>query len=446
MNNTAIATIKMNSLFKSTKKCPYTLDKNGKVEKSLSNIRIFLDTTYPNAFKYNEFTSTCNFNGKDWDEDFDLPVIHNKLIETLNISAKLLLKDIIIQKFVENSYNPMKDWLNSLKWDGFPRLEKIFSYFLGAEDTPLLRDMTKKWFVAAVKRVFEPGCKFDNIIILQGPQGCGKSFIFEQLSPSFARPASIDDISNTKDAVSTMNKSWIVTFDELSTLNKKDMNAVKTFLSKQSDTVRLAYARNDKEFKRKCIFVGSTNESTFLRDYTSSVERRFWIIKCTFEMGRTRIKEFNRGTAEQMWAEAMHIYRSNPDMYLDLDLDSTISLSKTQKEFKTSEEDGYVDQLKAIVYRKYQLNNDGEFISEAAFANQFQTPASATGTNAKYFTKIPISWVNNLVRSTIGEKRAHTYIKSVLADDFDYAKRCYNGIRTMCLVRKNSVKDFKDLV
>ena len=83
---------------------------------------------------------------------------------------------------------------------------------------------------------------------------------------------------------------------------------------------------------------------------------------------------------------------------------------------------------------------------EAAFANQFQTPASATGTNAKYFTKIPISWVNNLVRSTIGEKRTHTYIKSVLADDFDYAKRYYNGIRTMCLVRKNSVKDFKDLV
>ena len=98
--------------------------------------------------------------------------------------------------------------------------------------------MTKKWFVAAVKRVFEPGCKFDNIIILQGPQGCGKSFIFEQLSPNFARPASIDDISNTKDAVSTMNKSWIVTFDELSTLNKKDMNAVKVLHSHPFHTFR----------------------------------------------------------------------------------------------------------------------------------------------------------------------------------------------------------------
>lgn len=424
----------------------YELDKNGNIAKSLNNINKFLDNEYPGAFKMNEFTNTCTINDRDWNEEFDLPVIHNNLLLTLGISAKSLLKDAIIQRFVDNSYNPLKDWLSSLKWDGKQRLETVFSYYLGAVDTPLIREMTKKWFIAAVSRVFKPGTKFDNIIILQGPQGCGKSRIFEVLSPSFARPASIDNITCTKESVSTMNKSWIVIFDELATMNKKDMTSVKTFLSRETDTVRLAYARNDQVYPRKCIFAGSTNESTFLRDYTSSVERRFWIIKCTYEMGCTKIQEFTKEIAEQIWAETMHYYKENPNMYLDLDRDGINDLSKLQREFKTSEEDGYVDQLKAIVYRKYNLDSEGEFSSEDAFINQFNTAASANSPTSTILTKIPVSWVNNLIRKTIGEKRSYTYIKSVLTDDFDYVKRYYNGIRTMCLVRKNSVKDFKDLV
>lgn len=424
----------------------YELDKNGNIAKSLQNINKFLDEEYPNAFKMNEFTNICTVNGKDWNEDFDIPVIHNKLILELGFSAKSLLRDAIIQRFVDNSCNPLKDWLKSLKWDGVERLETIFSYYLGAEDTPLIREMTRKWFIAAVSRVFKPGTKFDNIIILQGPQGCGKSRIFEVLSPSFARPASIDNISSSKDAVSTMNKSWIVIFDELASMNRKDMNSVKTFLSRETDTVRLAYARNEQVYPRTCIFAGSTNDSVFLRDYTSLVERRFWIIKCTYEMGHTKIQEFTKEIAEQIWAETMYYYNENPDMYLDLDRDGIINLTKLQKQFKTSEEDGYVDMLRAVMYRKYQLNSNGEFISEQQFASQFDTPGSATTPTSKYIDKIPVSWVNNLVRSKIHEKRTYNYIKSVLSEDYDYLKRYYNGIRTMCLVRKNSVKDFKDLV
>mgnify|MGYP002516114588 CR=1 FL=1 len=447
MNYNQISQQRMSSIASSaivvntrTKQCDYETDKNGNIARSLYNINKFLDNEYPDAFKMNELTHVCTINGKDWDEDFDLPVIHNNLITLLGITAKSLLKDAIIQRFVSNSYNPLKLWLSSLKWDGVKRLETVFSYYLGAEDTPLIREMTKKWFIAAVKRIYEPGCKFDNIIILQGPQGCGKSRIFEVLSPDFARPASIDNISCSKDAVSTMNKSWIVIFDELATMNKKDMTSVKTFLSRESDTVRLAYSRNDKTFPRTCIFAGSTNETTFLRDYTSSVERRFWIIKCTYEMGATKIQEFTKHIAEQIWAETMHYYKEKPDMYLDLDKYGTQQLAALQKQFKTSEEDGYVDQLWTIVTRKYNLDTNGEFISEDQFADQFKNPATATASSARLFDKIPVSWLNNLAKATTGEKRTHTYIKSVLSDEFDYVKRPYNGLRTMCLVRKCTSK------
>lgn len=202
-----------------------------------------------------------------------------------------------------NSFHPIHDYLESFTWDGVERLDSLFIDYLGAADSEYTRSVTRKMFMAGVVRIYEPGTKFDEMLVLVGPQGCGKSTILAKMGQRWFSDSlkSFD----SKEAGEYLQNSWIFEFGELSAMKKAEVEEVKAFVSKTTDMYRVAYDRVVSEFPRKCIFFGTTNNFDFLKDQTGN--RRFWPVN--LEPERATKNVFTDLTDEvigQLWAEAKH--------------------------------------------------------------------------------------------------------------------------------------------
>lgn len=334
----------------------YEVDNKGKVKNNLKNYVVYLNTSNftKGKIKYNMFLERKEFDGQEYTDFIQSKIILNMSTELGFDVSNSKFTDAINNVFNDNKYNPTEDYLNSLVWDGTPRLETIFIDWLGAEDTKLTREMTKKWMIAAVKRVFEPGSKFDNMIVLKGPQGCGKSSICERLAHGFYNEHI--NIEDPKYYVETLNRSWIACFDELSGISRKDLADIKSFLSKSEDTVRLAYAKNPQTYKRHCIFIGSTNEDNFLRDFTASIERRFWTIECTRDNRNNIVGAgFTEEVVNQLWSEAKYYYEQDKNQFLDLSGDGIQYLMAEQEKYKTSNTDEVLEYVRDMFDKDYVL-------------------------------------------------------------------------------------------
>lgn len=212
-----------------------------------------------------------------------------------------------------NSFHPIRDYLNSLEWDGVPRAERVFVEYLGVEDNEHVRKLTKKHLVAAVKRVFEPGCKRDELIVLVGPQGIGKSMVLDRLGKEWFSD-NLDTMQG-KESYEALQGSWIIELAELAAIRRtKDVELVKKFISKRSDKYRPPYARLTEEYPRQCIFFGTTNRFEFLVDETGN--RRYWPLMCTGESAR-HWSELTEGEVDQIWAEVFTYYREGYPVHLD---------------------------------------------------------------------------------------------------------------------------------
>lgn len=201
-----------------------------------------------------------------------------------------------------NSYHPVREYLNGLKWDGTPRAETLFIDYLGAPDDPYHREAARVWLMAAVTRIFEPGHKFDFVPILEGAQGKRKSTFIECLGVNWSGELT-GDFHDTKGMVELMQGAWIMEMPELQGFSKAEVTLIKGFISKRKDKVRLAYAKRAAEFLRQCVFMGSTNEIEYLRDSTGG--RRFWPISCrVIEIDTDRLTR----NIDQIWAEVRFLY------------------------------------------------------------------------------------------------------------------------------------------
>lgn len=369
---------------------------------------------YKGKFKYNEYTEMREFDGSDFIDDME-DVIFNDTIRYMGIKSRELLSSALSEVFMKNRYNPIIDYLKSLEWDGTERIETLFIDLLKADDTDLNRAMTRKWMIAAVKRCIIPGSKFDPMIVLQGSGGIGKSTICERLSRGFYSTISLDEIDNVKDLVAKMNRTWIGIIDEMDSFRKKDMNKIKSFLSETENTVRTAYARNPRPFKRHCVFIGSTNDDTFLRDYTSPVERRFWIIKCNkTKMDSAIYDTMTPKYVDQLWAEAYHYYVENPDQYLDLEEGMFSEFAQVQKQFKTYNSDDMVEFVKDVLERHYNINDEGE-VTDIGQIDDF----SAGKRNP--INKIYAPVLSKLIRREFHSTAVQTkYIASALSGEWEY--------------------------
>lgn len=415
-------------LNESTWRTNLELDPKGNIKNVITNYLIYLNQSakYKDKFKYNDFTKQKEFKEREFN-DFDLNILYNDVERDLDLASHSKVDSALMEVFENHKYNPIIDYLNSVNWDGQKRVERLFIDLLDADDTELNRYMTKTWFVAAVKRIFEPGCKFDNMIVLQGEQGIGKSSICDLISLKYSNDVSLNEIGN-KDLINKLNRTWIAVVDELDSFNKKEMSLIKTFISNTKDTARLAFGKNAETYPRHCVFIGSTNDSTFLRDNTSIVERRFWVIKCNKTSRDGRI--FDVLTEEyinQLWAEAVCYYKECPNMYLDMTQELMNDFANEMTQFKTFTDDVVIDYVRNILDKTYRLNNRGEFNSEVDLFKQYTENNEYDNNNSTgKIIKLPYSYLRYVLKNHYHEERTGIYICNGLGSEWKYKTIRYN--------------------
>jgi len=404
------------------------LDPKGNIKNVITNYIIYLtqSTKYKDKFRYNDFTKQNEFCGKEF-KDSDLCDLYTDIENELGILSFKKIDTALTVVFHRNEYNPIIDYLNSVEWDGQKRIETLFIDLLDADNTELNRYMTKTWFIAAVKRIFEPGCKFDNMIVLQGEQGIGKSSICDLISLKYSNNVSLNEVGH-KDLINKLNRTWIAVVDELDSFNKKEMSNIKTFISNTKDTARLAFGKDAETYPRHCVFIGSTNDSTFLRDNTSIVERRFWVIKCNKTNRDGRIFEvLTDEYINQIWAESVYYYKENPNMYLDITQDLMDDFANTMSQFKTFTDDVVIDYVRNILDKKYHLNSKGEFNSEMDLYEQYTDNKVYDNDTLCKIVKLPYSYLRFVLKKHYNEERAPNYIGNGLGNEWKYKSIRYNG-------------------
>ena len=242
----------------------------------------------------------------------------NRLLHYFNtkydIKSVTTIKNAFVEVTRKNTFHPIKEYLESVQWDGTPRVETLFIDYLGAADTHYTRQVTRKMLLAAIKRLYEPGCKFDFMLVLVGPQGAGKSSILVKLGRKWFSD-SLRTFDN-KEAGEHLQSAWIFELGELSVMKKSELEEVKAFLSKVADKYRVAYDRTVSEFPRKCVFFGTTNNHSFLQDPTGN--RRFWPVDVFPENKKyDHWEHLTDSIVNQIWAEALTFYRQGESLKLD---------------------------------------------------------------------------------------------------------------------------------
>jgi predicted P-loop ATPase len=214
--------------------------------------------------------------------------------------AKNDIADAMFAAARENSHDPVRFYLEDLKWDGVKRLDSVLVNYAGANNTDFNRKVGKLWMMSAVARIFEPGCKADCAIILESRQGAGKSTFLETLAGKEWFHDGLPDL-HSKDAAAGLRGKWIIELPELSAMRRSDVEAVKAFLSRTTERFRPAYGRTEVIEPRRCVFAGTTNRSDYLADDTGG--RRFWPVA---------VREIDisslRRDRDQLWAEAVHCF------------------------------------------------------------------------------------------------------------------------------------------
>ena len=216
------------------------------------------------------------------------------------------------------AFHPVRDYLDSCTWDGVPRVEALLIDYLGAEDNEYTRAVTRKTLAAAVARIYEPGCKFDYMLTLRGRQGRGKSAIISKLGVQW-----FSDTFTTmqgKEAYEQVMGVWIMEVGELAGMRKAEAETIKLYVSKQTDRFRPAYGRRIQDFPRQCIFIGTTNETQFLRDTTGN--RRFWVVDTPNEPARDMWEELTPEVVRLIWGEAVEIYKAGEKLRLPRELEA----------------------------------------------------------------------------------------------------------------------------
>lgn len=224
----------------------------------------------------------------------------------------------------QHAFHPVRDYLNSLTWDGTERLEHWLIDYCTVEDTHYTRSVGKLWLIAGVARIMQPGCKLDNALIFESPQGKGKSSALRVLGGKWFT----DDNSEmgTKDSKQEMQGVWIMELAELSSVSRSSIETIKAFIPRQFDRFRAAYAARVLQAPRQAIFGGSVNNREYLKD---DHNRRFWPILVN---GRINLKAL-QDARDQLWAEALHRYRAGERWWIDDDLDpELLNAAREQQE------------------------------------------------------------------------------------------------------------------
>lgn len=358
--------------------------KSGKLLCNIANIILILenDPALAGHIVHDLFTGMdsakdglpWNKNANQW-TDTDDANLRVWLEKHYDITGKEKIADALTAVLTRHSYHPIRDYLNGLTWDGVPRLDRIIIDYMGAEDSELNRAMSRKHFVAAVARVFNPGCKYDYCLIMSGAEGIGKSTLLRVMGGRWFND-SITTLEG-KEGMEQLRRAWVVELGELSSIKRSDVEQVKAHLSKQVDIYRAAYARRVLEHPRQCVFCGTTNEALFLKGDTGN--RRFWVIPVVAELRKYRDwSEAIRRDRDQLWAEAVHYYKQGEPLYLSEELEA--QAKQRQQDFNDDNDDPIVAMLDKYLNTLLPVNWDTMDIQARRSYLRDPDPLQAEGT------------------------------------------------------------------
>lgn len=227
--------------------------------------------------------------------------------EQHDLYAPRLLDDAFKIFLRQHEFNPIKDYVDSLAWDGVHRIEYFLPSYAGCDDTPYTREVSRLCFAGGIHRLYDPGCKFDSAITLVGPQGTGKSTLVQWLALCSEWYREITTIVGVR-AIEGLEGGWICEIPELAALNRNQNDVIKAFLSRNADTYRVPWDKHPVTKPRSCVFIGTTNDGTFLTDKTGG--RRFLPVVCHGDArGIYAHEKVIKEEIRQCWAEARELFR-----------------------------------------------------------------------------------------------------------------------------------------
>ncbi len=373
------------------------VDQKGKYLSTASNITDILtnDVKLKSAFQENIFDDKKYvIRSMPWRKidkpepikNVDYSGVRNYIETIYGISGVTKIEDALNIEFEKHSFHPVKEYLDGLVWDGRPRIDELLIDYFGADDNVYSREAIRKALVGAVARVFKPGVKFDLVLTLVGnKQGTGKSTFFAKLGQEWFSD-SFHSISG-KEAFEQLQGAWIMEIAELSGIRKSDIEPTKHYLTKREDTYRPAYGRIVETFKRKLIFVATTNEKDFLRD--PSGNRRFMPVDVHEYRMKKRILDKGELVGEQVnqvWAEAVELFKAGEPLYLSGEAERIAH--------KEQRDHSQVDDRQGIVqdYLDYLLPNDWQEKSIIERRTFLTDPLSLKGVKHRNYVCIAEIW------------------------------------------------------
>jgi len=341
-------------------------DKEGKILKIPSNVLIILenDPNLKDRFSYDmTVAATFKTKGLPWSQkddeysaadkkimsDGDFKSLYNYFHNQYGIANTTIIDNTFAEFCMLIQHNPLLDYLNTLQWDGIARVDTLLIDYLSAEDTPYTRAVTRKTLTALVRRAYQPGCKFDECLILKGPQGFGKSTLFKILGGDWYT----EDIRISDDTAKTYEShrgKWLCEMGELTSMKKTESERLKSFFSTQIDRYRAPYGKNVMDIPRMCVVVGTTNSDQFLKDITGN--RRYWPVEI-FDGSTKDVWDDLPNERDQILAEAKTIHESGEPLRLPKEIEKMAELIQQQYVIHDAWTDKVLNYLEIVLHSNW---------------------------------------------------------------------------------------------
>jgi putative DNA primase/helicase len=397
--------------------------------RTIDNIIIILenDPLIKGKIAFNEFANRAEVLGslpwdprslrRTWGNVDDAGLIHY-LEHTYYISGDNKIDRAFTLSAYKHSFNGVQEYLTDLEWDGIRRVDTLLADYLGARDTPYTRAVMRKSLAAAVARAMTPGCKYDFMPILVGPQGIGKSTFLRFIGRKW-----FSDSLQTfegKEASEMIQGVWINEIGELSGFNRSETNSIKQFLSKTEDIYREPFGKRTNPYPRRCVFFGTTNDSEFLKDSTGN--RRFWPVDTGIQPVRKKVWEDLPDEVDQIWAEAYLYWQLGEKLFLTGEAESE-SRMEQEAHAESNAKEGII---REFVNRSIPLNWDKRSLNERKlyWSSEFGRDDSETverdricaaeiwveclGGDLKYMRRADAVEINSILARIPGWKRLNT--------------------------------------